>query len=79
MKEQGKRYEYNKEDEELVRFYPDIKVISKRDPVWRELDPDSDLSRAIFLGQGNWWDIFTIGKEEAKKLLKEWGAEKDEE
>lgn len=74
-------YEYDAECEVLIRCDPHAKIISKDEPVWRNLGPkDDSYARAIYLGQGCWNKLDTISEEKALDILSQWGyVSKDKE
>ncbi len=71
-------YEYNQRGEALLghtKTHEHI-ILRKSEPRWKDLAGCDDLySRAIYIGQGCWDELDDISKEDAARLLKEWGHE----
>ena len=71
-------YEYDQRGEALLghtKTHEHI-ILRKSEPRWKDLAGCDDLySRAIYLGQGCWDELDDISKEDAARLLKEWGHE----
>lgn len=68
-------YEYDAERQVLIKLsrMESPKIIEKNNLVWRNLGPqDETYARAIYLGQGCWDRLDTIGEDEARCILKQW-------
>lgn len=70
------KYEYDEKYQVMIKCSSKAlpRIIRKSDPVWRDFGPqDEPYERAVFLGQGCWERLDTIGEEQAKLILAQWG------
>ncbi len=75
-------YEYDWEDQVLIKIPGEglPKIMYRQELLWRDFKPEDELfERAIYLGQGCWERLKSIGEKEAQQILNEWGYADEKE